>query len=148
MIVLAVSNSLQIVESNDNIIVSFKGDRNQYGINWSDAPDGFSVQARVSGTLQNVRTPIEESIYRQSNGYYRRGLTIVEKTYELHTDWYPEEFHEQLVIGLKHDHFYVNNVELFSNGQYDNEYSEFDEFSQGITTLYKQNYNKTNQPCG
>src|SRR5690606_16815821 len=105
MIALATSNTLKLTNGEYTGVVKYRGNTDQYGYNWTDSSPDFYIQNRIPADLQNQAFPVTESVYRQSNGYYRRAKTFVEKTKELHTDWETDQFHEGLVLALKHDQF-------------------------------------------
>lgn len=147
MIILATSNILYKSEEDNTLLLTVSSSSNQYDIDWENAPEGFEIQARISGTLQNTIFPIEETLYRQSNGVYRRSKTYIEKKVKLNTDWESVDFHEQLIVMLKHDTFKVDGTEYFHEGEYEQEYSDFDEDSRATALLITQGFNKTNQQC-
>lgn len=71
---------------------------------------GFYNKVRLPFHLSRPQYPVDENLYRQSDGHRRITKSIVSKEYQGVTDWIPEKWHERLVIALRHD-----NVQIFAD---------------------------------
>lgn len=80
--------------------IKYYSNDDSFGFNY---PEGIYNMARFPMYLRKPDFPTEERIYRLSNGNYRRQFAIVEKEWDVFTDYLPEWLHERLVIALKHD---------------------------------------------
>ena len=83
MIALATSNTLKNTDGFQTALIRYRGNESQYDLDWLNAPSDFYIQVRIPATLQNTKFPISETTYRQSDGYFRRAKTFIEKTKEL-----------------------------------------------------------------
>ena len=80
MIALATSNTLKNTDGFQTALIRYRGNESQYDLDWLNAPSDFYIQVRIPATLQNTKFPIVETTYRQSDGYFRRAKTFIEKT--------------------------------------------------------------------
>lgn len=69
----------------------------------------YEQSVRLPLSLSRPQYPGEEEGYQKSNGQWVKLSERINKTYELRTDWMPEEWHERLRIALSCDFIYVTN---------------------------------------
>lgn len=148
MIAIIVSNLFIVDNSNPfTSVVSYRSNRNSYEIEWAEADENFTSQARIGLYLRAQKTPVKEKVYQQQNGYFRFGNVRINKSFDLQTELLDEKLHESLAIASKHDFFYIDNKQYFSQGDYDVGDEDLSNLSNGKMTVFEQNYNKSNLSC-
>lgn len=148
MIALIVSNVFIVDNSNAfTQVVSYRSNRNSFGIEWAESDADFISQARIGSYLRAIKTPVKEKVYQQQNGTWRYGNVRINKSYELHTEPMDEGVHEAIAIACKHDFFYLDGKQFFSQGEYEINDDDLSNLSNGKATVFEQNYNKSNISC-
>jgi hypothetical protein len=108
--VMAVSNRLQYVRDTEHTSVVQYSLDGGLGFEW-DCLRCLS-RVRLPLHLTEPQYPQEQEVYRLKSGYRRHLFAEIEKTYNLKTDFLPEELHQKLVIALSHDEVYINDILL------------------------------------
>lgn len=145
--VIAISNKLEAIPSTDcsTQIVRFSDVKFVYGFDYLSLP--YEQQFRLGIYLRTPKRPTKEKVYRQTDGNYRRGSTFTDKTYELNTDQWDENFHDAMEVALRHKNLYINDVSYFTQGEYQTEDNDFNNLENGKATIFEQGYNSTNISC-
>lgn len=131
--------------------VKYYGDDSQFDFVYSA---GNYNLIRLPAYLRKPNFPIEEKIYKKSDGTYRRQFATVEKEWEAVTDYYPEWLHERIVIALKHDHVLITctdadlvEKELTNIGGYNLDYVGKEEVYSPATFAMRQPVTGMNRSC-
>jgi len=131
--------------------LKYYGDDNQFGFSYRNS---FYNMVRIPMYLRKPIFPIDERVYRTSSGTYRRQSAIVEKEWEVWTDYLPEWMHQRLVIALKHDHVLVTSPdadlteeELTQLGEYGIEWQEKEDVYAPATYKIRQPVDGMNRNC-
>lgn len=144
---LAISNTICVNNSQCNTaIIKYRNDLDSYGYDYETDPS-FYNQSRIGVSLANSKNPTKEKVYRQTNGVFRRGNTIIDKTLELTFDPYDEETRDALSVAVKHSEFFIDDKSLFSIDSIEWDANEFDEIQTGTVQVYVQGFNQTNIRC-
>lgn len=67
----------------------------------------FSNRIRLSFELKKAQFPEERNVFRKANGVTKTVSSIIRKTYEGNTDFWPEIWHQRFKIALAHDNVTV-----------------------------------------
>ena len=81
-------------------------------------------QLRLPVLLKEPQFPEESVIYKDRNGVRRVLSASIDFEYTLETDFMPVEWHQNLVIALGHDYFYIEGVQYQKNGEYEVNYED------------------------
>jgi hypothetical protein len=113
----------------------------------------FKNKIRLPFFLSRPQYPVDENIYRRSDGVRRVTKSIVSKEMNAMTDWLPEQWHERLNIALRHDEVNVTS-QIFSgsiriNGTYDIEWLETQNYPIAIARFkaFDETFNASNAAC-
>lgn len=83
----------------------------------------FKNKIRLPFYLSRPQYPVEETIYRKTDGSRRVQKSIISKELEARTEWMPELIHERFTIALRHDFVHVYNDQFTGpvriNGAYE-----------------------------
>lgn len=152
MKVLAISNNLEIRRANNcqTKVIRFSNTRDAFGFEYENYP-AFYHQFRVGLTFGRlVKFPVKEKVYRRQNGTFSLSNVSVDKQLTINTDYLDLSAHTALMIGLKHDKLYIDNVSYSQQGEYEMEGDE-DETLTNLTTaksvILENGFNMTNITC-
>lgn len=144
---LAISNKLSMNRQECfTKLIQFKDTGYSFDFDYKSNPT-FSQKVRIHLDLQDTKPIVNEKVYRQSNGVYKRGNTFIDKEVNLYTDQFDDETNLSLAIALKHQEFSIEGIPYFAPGEYDPESNEFSNLQRGHAKLYEQGFNKTNIKC-
>lgn len=147
MYALAISNPIQIKKRQcDTLILEFKDKANAFGYSYQSFPT-FYQRVRLGINVRKFKFPTSESVYRASDGVFRRNNVIIDKTRELHTDLIDEDTMESLQVALHHSDVFISGVSYSAQGELEIEDNEVSNLANGKATLYVQGFNKTNISC-
>lgn len=130
----------------DTLVVRYKDSRNAWNFDYTSNPD-FEQQARIPVTLQNPSWPVEENVYKKHDGSIVITGSRVSKKYTLVTDQAHEEFHDAMIVALRHSDLYFDNVRYQGAGEYSVEPNDKNNLQQGKSDVFVQGYNQTNITC-
>ena len=101
-----------------------------------------------------AKPKLEENIYRQSNGVFKRPSNKLDYTLDLHTDFLDEPTQKALVDATRHDFFIWNGENVFVEGDIDvatiqdfTTQSSFEKLAQVKFSVLIQNYQPNNNAC-
>jgi hypothetical protein len=89
--------------------------------------DGPGFERDCPTCLNRVRLPLyltepqysqEQEVYTLKSGYRRHLSAEIGKTYNLKTDFLPDELHQKLVIALSHDEVHIDGILLTKSEAY------------------------------
>ncbi|MDR0738455.1 MAG: hypothetical protein LBF39_05215, partial [Prevotellaceae bacterium] len=86
------------------------------GFEW-DCPTCLN-SVRLPLYLTEPQYPQTQEVYKLKSGYRRHLFAEIEKSYNLKTDFLPDELHQKLVIALSHDEVYINDLLLTKSESY------------------------------
>jgi hypothetical protein len=120
------------------------------GFEWDYPLSANSV--RLPLYLTEPQYPQEQEVYRQKSGYRRHLFAEIEKTYNLKTDFLPDELHEKLVIALSHDEVYIDDLLLTKSESYNIDWGNT-EIIDGVkyamaSAVMVENVTARNDNCG
>lgn len=132
-------------------------DENAFGF-YTDGTNPFVMSIRLPMWLFHPRYPSEEKGYQLSSGQFVKLAERIDKTWELETDYMPEQYHERLRIALGCDNIEVSNenaqltdVAIYRKDEYSIEWSDEVKnfpFAKATTTVFKQLLTRsTNSNC-
>jgi hypothetical protein len=150
----SLSNLLSL-DSSDcfSTIIEFYGEDNSvaqgffYGANWRQR-----IRLGINGGGQQPK--IEENIYRQSNGVFKRPQNKQDLSVDLHTDFIDFPTQCALVDATRHPYLIWNNKNLFVNGDIEvattqdfTTQSSFESLAQVKFSALVQGYQPKNSTC-
>lgn len=83
----------------------------------------FSNRVRLPFQLHSTQFPTERNVFRKANGQTMVQSVVIKKTMEVETDWFPEEWHQRLVIALSHDSVRLEAERFLGDIVQDGDYS-------------------------
>jgi hypothetical protein len=111
-------------------------------------------QVRLGINGGGKKSVITESVYRQSNGVFRRPSNKQDLSIDLHTDFLDFETQCALVDATRHANFVVNGQSLFVNGEIEiatiqdfTTQSSFEDLAQVKFSALIQGYQPKNSTC-
>jgi len=113
----------------------------------------FKNKIRLPFHLSRPQYPVEETIYRRTDGTRRVQKSIVSKEMEGRTDWMPEKIHERLTIALRHDIVNIYNDNFTGpvriNGAYEIAWIEDREFPVAPAKFkaFDEDFQANNSTC-
>lgn len=114
---VALSDCIRVgVHKNTNVI-RFRNDGIAFGFDYT-ADDEFFQQFRLHIEVVQPDYPLEESVYRQTNGYRRFGNVSIDEKQELRTYAFDQRMHQCMVSALKHGYFFIGACQYFMLGAY------------------------------
>lgn len=152
---LLISNPLKLVPQYlpSTKILEFKGEAIDFGNDYPSFPD-FRNILRLPVTIAEANHLVSTKEYRQTNGYYRRGNTYVDKRYILHTAYLDEQAHDAMQNALLHDELSIDGKLYFTSGEYKPEHQEtalvenrYHPIYPASVELTLQGYNQINRAC-
>lgn len=129
----------------DTLVIRYRDNRNVWNFGYSG--NSFYQQCRIPATLQDPVWPVEESVYTKHDGEIINTGSRVKKKYTLVTDQANEEFHDAMVVAIRHSTVYLNDVRYKGVGDYSTEPNDFNNLQQGKSDVFVQGYNQTNISC-
>jgi len=123
-------SQLFVVDSSDcyRTTLKYYGDDNQFDFVYRN--NTYNL-VRLPMYLRKPVFPTEEKVFKKSDGTYKRQWAMVEKEWDVVTDYLPEWMHEMLIIALKHDNVEVTSPDagltsetLTQLGSYDIQWQE------------------------
>jgi hypothetical protein len=152
MKVLAISNKIMVVntDSSNTVMVKYGDDNAVFGINYP-ANVGFTQQLRLDLRIWKGKTVEQGKSYRGTNGVYQNNNVIIDKQFEMQTDYFDDRTHLALIIASKHKYFYIDGKRYFRNSDYDIEHNDEPgdtlQLAMAKATLIEQGKGFTNQAC-
>lgn len=131
--------------------IKYSGNDNQF-----DFVYGNNVYnlVRLPLYLRKPVFPTEERVFKKSDGTYRRQWAMVEKEWDVTTDYFPEWMHQNLVIALKHDNVVVTSPDagltaetLTQLGSYDINWQEKEDIYAPANFKLRQPVTGMNRNC-
>lgn len=115
---------------------------------YTDGTNPFQLAIRLPLWFYAPKYPGEENGYQRSDGQFVKLSERINKTWEMETDYFPEQIHERLRIALSCDNITVTNenaqmtdVDIYRNAEYSIEWNDDVKnypFAKGKTTVFKQ----------
>lgn len=134
-------------------IIEFYGNENSVNQGFYYA-NGWKHRVRLGINGGGDKPKIEENIYRQSNGVFKRPSNKLDLTLDLHTDFLDVPTQKALVDATRHEFLIWDAKPIFVNGDievatiqdFSNE-SSFETLSQVKFSVLVQNYQPNNSSC-
>lgn len=134
-------------------ILEFYGNENSVNQGFYYA-DGWKHRIRLGINGGGDKPKIEENIYRQSNGVFKRPSNKLDYTLDLHTDFLDIPTQKALVDATRHDFmvwegkpiFVTGDIEVATTQDFSTE-SSFETLSQVKFSVLVQNYQPNNSSC-
>jgi hypothetical protein len=134
-------------------ILEFYGNENSVNQGFYYA-SGWRHRIRLGINGGGAKPKIEENIYRQSNGVFKRPSNKLDLTLDLHTDFLDEPTQKALVDATRHDFLIWNGENIFVEGDIDvatiqdfTTQSSFEKLAQVKFSVLVQNYQPNNNAC-
>jgi len=153
-ILLSMSNPL-ILDTSDcfSTIIEFYG--NEQSINQGFYyPKGWKHRIRLGINGGGAKPKVDENVYRQSNGVFKRPSNKLDYTLDLHTDFLDTPTQKALVDATRHDFMIWNGKNIFVTGDIDvatiqdfTTQSSFEDLAQVKFSVLIQNYQPKNSNC-
>jgi hypothetical protein len=113
-----------------------------------------TTRLRIGLNGGGAKPKIEESIYRQSDGIFKRPINKLDYTLDLHTDFFDEPTQRAMVDATRHQNFIWNGKAVFFNGDIEvatiqdfSTQSSFEPLAQMKMQVLIQGYQPTNSDC-
>ena len=153
-ILYSLSNNLRLDWSDCfSTMIEFYGNENSVNQGFYYAP-GWKHRIRLGLNGGGDRPKIDENIYRQSNGVFKRPSNKLDLTLDLHSDFLDVPTQKALVDATRHDFFIWNNQNIFVTGDVDvatiqdfSTQSSFETLAQVKFSALVQNYQPSNNAC-
>lgn len=155
-----ISNPFRVGPHLNTRLLAFRNDRNAFYFDYQTNVN-FEQQIRLPVMLNRDERPVQESVYRQSNGIRRFGTVSIDKKWKLVTEYLDERVHDALIIALKHSRVKISTNTggefkyFFAVGGMDYEDQEtftnndgWYELKRGTIELWEQGFNQQNSTCG
>lgn len=108
------SGCLCVVNNPCSILLAWSNDENAGGFNYSDLE--FTQNLRVEGKLgEDFGKSIQEDLFRYSDGSKKLLYAELDQYKVLVIKEMPAYLHRALMIGVRHDHFFVNGDEMITD---------------------------------
>lgn len=127
--------------------ITYGCNENAFGF-YTDGVNPFENTIRLPMWLFAPLYPTEKKGYQLSTGEFKKLSARINKTWELETDWMPEQYHERLKIALECDNIEVSNenaqltdVAIYVEDEYTPEWSDEVKnypFCKGTVTVFKE----------
>jgi hypothetical protein len=134
-------------------IIEFYGNENSVNQGFYYAP-GWKHRVRLGINGGGDKPKIDENVYRQSNGVFKRPSNKLDLTLDLHTDFLDVPTQKALVDATRHDFFIWNNKAIFVTGDIEvatiqdfSTQSSFEDLAQVKFSALVQNYQPSNNSC-
>lgn len=83
----------------------------------------FTNRIRLPLQLHSPQFPEDRQVFRKANGQTQTMSIVVRKTYELETDFMPENWHQKLKIALAHDTVFIEGEKYLGDISQDGDYT-------------------------
>lgn len=96
---------------------------------------------------------MERNVFRKADGSTKVLSVVIRHTYEVKTDYLPEQWHRKLVIALSHDNVEIENENYLGSVSIDGDYNiDWQEFlnypvAQATSTVQVTPFDATNSNC-
>lgn len=153
-ILYSLSNQLRLDWSDCfSTIIEFYGNKNSVNQGFYYAP-GWKHRVRLGINGGGDKPKVDENVYRQSNGVFKRPSNKLDLTLDLHTDFLDVPTQKALVDATRHDFFIWNNKAIFVTGDIEvatiqdfSTQSSFEDLAQVKFSALVQNYQPSNNSC-
>lgn len=113
----------------------------------------FTNRIRLPFQTKKAQFPSERNIFRRADGSTKVLSVVIRHTYEMKTDYLPEEWHKRLVIALSHDTVNIENENYIGDVSIDGDYNiEWQDFlnypvAQATAVIQVTPFDATNSNC-
>lgn len=114
----------------------------------------FKNRIRLPIQLHSPQFPEERQSFRKANGTSKTMSVTIRKTYQLETDWFPENWHQRLKIALAHDEVTIEGEKYLGDISQDGDYNiEWQDTplhyptAKGAVLVQVTPFNATNSNC-
>ena len=153
-ILYSLSNLLKLDWSDCfSTIIEFYGNENSVNQGFYYA-NGWKHRVRLGINGGGDKPKIDENIYRQSNGVFKRPSNKLDLELDLHTDFLDVPTQKALVDATRHDFLIWNGRPIFVNGDIEvatiqdfSTQSSFEKLAQVKFSVLVQNYQPNNSSC-
>lgn len=150
--VIALSNTFSIMShamACNTAIVEYTATTNAFDYDY-ELLGNPTQRVRLDLNVLNPQNPIQEKIYRQTNGVFQNNNVKIDKTFDLQTGYFDDKIHDALSIASKHQTFKIDSIQYSAQGSYERD-ERLDPNQINLTMakikIYEQGYNKTNLSC-
>lgn len=127
--------------------ITYGNNEDSFGF-YTDGTNPFEMSVRLHLWFYAPKYPGEENGYQRSDGQFVKLSERINKTWDMETDYFPEQIHERLRIALSCDNITVTNenaqmteVDIYRNEEYSIEWNDEVRnfpFAKGKTVVFKQ----------
>lgn len=113
----------------------------------------FTNKIRLPFKLTRPQFPEDRTVYRKANGETKVLSSVVKKTYEGETDWWPEKWHQRLAIALGHDNITIEGDKylggVVKDGDYEIDWQPFLDYptAKAKFSIQTTPFDNTNSNC-
>ena len=131
--------------------IEYSNNEDAFGFTY---PTGITNSVNLPFFLHSPKYPVNEKIYRQTNGLYRRLSADIEKEYESETDYVDEQFHDKFITALKHDTVIITSnrlgftEQMSQQGDYSLDWNSKIDFTSKAEFKLRKYFNGKNNNCG
>lgn len=130
-----------------SVVIKYRNQSNAFNFDYTDAPQDFYQQMRVSGYIRTPSYQITEKIYRRHDGTFKNTGVTVDKKYLFLSDQFDEVNLDALVVASKHDEFIIDDIEYNAQGDITIVDNEGSNLATAQITIYEQGFNQGNVSC-
>lgn len=141
-----------------NSVIEYGNDENSFGF-YTDGTNPWSQRIRLPLWLFAPTCPGEEKGYQRSDGTFLKLSERINKTWQMETDYFPDQIHERLRIALSCDNIEITNenaqltdMPVYRDADYQidwNDELKTYPFAKATTVLFKKLLSRSvNSNCG
>jgi hypothetical protein len=143
---VALSDCLHYGLHRKSSIIRFRDDTEAFGFDYT-SDLSFHQQFRLHVEVVFPEYPVEEAVYRQSNGYRRFGNVYIDEKQEMRTAAMDQRTHQCLISACKHRYFFINGCQYFAAGAYNIENVERGLSATARIDIFTQDFDLRNYGC-
>lgn len=142
------SNIICVNNQNCNsLVLKYKNISNSFGFNYTEGPEDFYQQVRISAFIRSNSFDVKEKIYRRHDGTFKNTGVTIDKKYSLITDQLDENSLDALAVASKHDEFILDDKSYSAQGVPELTDNEFSNLSSAKLEIFVQGFNQSNIAC-